>query len=683
MLGGLEDNRWPQAGEELAVDGIVYLSTRTSGISLERIFLSCAQMLGGDEEQDLLRTWSQLNVEPAEKIDRLHRALTGGVYVILLDHFQDLLDERARIVDEGLRQFVERSLVARVDARLLLTTRVPLDLPPECRAHDHHVPIDTGLSTDEGVAMLRDLDPSGSLLLRDAPEEALAQAVTRLHGVPRALEAVATLLTRNPFDKLDEVLARFYGEEDVVNALVTDAYRTLEPDARTVVDALAVLGRPAPLWAVEFVVAGFAPGVDVPGILTRLVWSRMVIADRQAKTATLHPVDRDIVFERLPREGEYSRPTLERRAADYYAQLRTAPETWRTLVDIEPHLSEFRHRLAAGDVDGAARVLSEVDIPFLIWRGFTRQAVAMRAELEGRIGDKRLRLLHAAAMGQAFILLGPPEKAIEWMERTVALARDLGDVENERQAKGWIGEANRRLGRIDDALEILREVVAGYDPAVTAPQFSALLEYSLTCSYAGELDEAVSAANRLLTLGVELGDANAEARGHDCLSLACLRFGRPSEALEHAERAVELYATIDAVDPLAYVRNVEGMAHIALGRLDEGLAALREAQRDGKEDDNPRIEGFALFNLACATRMAGDAARAAVLAENATAVLTAVGAAEARAAEALHAGLEAEARAAPAEAAAAYRRCAQLVERAPDLFPAGYFTAAADELSAG
>lgn len=39
VLGGLEDNRWPHTGEAVAVDGIVYLSTRTSGISLERLFL--------------------------------------------------------------------------------------------------------------------------------------------------------------------------------------------------------------------------------------------------------------------------------------------------------------------------------------------------------------------------------------------------------------------------------------------------------------------------------------------------------------------------------------------------------------------------------------------------------------------------------------------------------------------
>lgn len=510
------------------------------------------------------------------------------------------------MVDDAFRQFLERSLAARHDARLLVTSRIPISLPPDSRAQDHQLPLGAGLSSENGVAMLRDLDPGGSLKLRDATDEELAKVVTRLHGIPRALEAVPTLLTKRPFDTLDEVLARFYGEDDIINALVTDAYRTLDTGARKVVDALAVFGRPAPIWAVEFVVAGFAPGLDVPAILTRLVWSRMITADRQAKTASLHPVDRDIIIERLPLDGEYSRRALERRVADYYAQLRTPEASWRTLVDVEPFLFEFQHRLSAGDYEHAARVLSEVDIPFLIWKGFTRRAVAMRAELTGRIQDRLLQLQHATAMGQAFVLLGPPDKAIEWMEKASALARELGDKEQERQANSWIGEANRRLGRIDETVRILRQVTDDYDPAVSAPDVSGLLEYSLACSYAGDYETAVSAGNRLLELGYRLADANAEARGHDGLSLAYLGLGRHAEVLEHTGRAIDLYTTVDAVDPLAYVLNVQGMAYVGLGRLHEGLGALQHAQRDGKEDDNPRVEGFSLYNSAWASRLAGD-----------------------------------------------------------------------------
>ncbi len=681
VLEGLEQNRWPHTAEETPVDGIVYLGTRTTGVTLERVFLACAQMLGGDREQQLLRTWSEISVDLDTKIDRLLRALAGGVYVLLLDHLEDLLDDQGRMADDTLREFLERALVARHDARLLMTSRIPLALPPEARAQDHQLPLDAGLAPEDGTAMLRDLDPGGFLKLRDATEEALAKVVDRLHGIPRALEAVPTLLTKRPFDTLDEVLARFYGEDDIINALVTDAYRTLDGDGRKVVDALAVFGRPAPLWAVEFVVARFAPGLDVPTILTRLVWSRMVTADRDTKTASLHPVDRDIIFERLADDGEYSRRALERRVAEYYAQLHTPMATWRTLVDIEPYLLEFQHRLAAGDVDEAARVLSEVDIPFMIFKGFTRRAVSMRTELTGRIEDRRLQLLHAAALGQAFVLLGPPEKSIEWMEVAAAIARELGDREQERQANGWIGEANRRLGRVDEAVRILRQVVADYDPTITAPDRSALLEYGLACAYAGDFETAVATGNRLLELATQLGDVSAEARGHDTLSLALLGLGRNAEVLEHTARAIELYATTEEDDPLAYVLNVQGMAYVALGRLDEGLDALRRAQRDGKEEDNPRVEGFSLFNLAWATRLAGDLAAAVDLAGQAAAILTSMGAAEAAAAGAFRDGLAAERRGAQAEAAAAYRECARMVQKAPDLVASSYFTSAADALA--
>lgn len=38
VLRDLEKNRWPHT-DDIPLDGIVYLSTRTAGISLERLFL--------------------------------------------------------------------------------------------------------------------------------------------------------------------------------------------------------------------------------------------------------------------------------------------------------------------------------------------------------------------------------------------------------------------------------------------------------------------------------------------------------------------------------------------------------------------------------------------------------------------------------------------------------------------
>ena len=57
VLRDLERHRWPHTDDDIPLDGIVYLSTRTAGISLERLFLGCAKLLGGESEKRLNAAW--------------------------------------------------------------------------------------------------------------------------------------------------------------------------------------------------------------------------------------------------------------------------------------------------------------------------------------------------------------------------------------------------------------------------------------------------------------------------------------------------------------------------------------------------------------------------------------------------------------------------------------------------
>jgi hypothetical protein len=83
VLRDLEKHRWPHTDEDIPLDGIVYLSTRTAGISLERLFLDCAKMLSGDIEKRLNAIWTNSKLETEDKISDLLKALKNGVYVIL------------------------------------------------------------------------------------------------------------------------------------------------------------------------------------------------------------------------------------------------------------------------------------------------------------------------------------------------------------------------------------------------------------------------------------------------------------------------------------------------------------------------------------------------------------------------------------------------------------------------
>jgi tetratricopeptide (TPR) repeat protein len=641
VLGDLEHNRWPHTEDRLPVDGIVYLSIRDLSNSLERLFLECAALLGGDEESALVKAWACTHLSLEEKCERLLEALDEGLYVILLDHMEDLLDADGQILDRDLKTFFERSLASPHGARLLLTSRSPLAFEPRLLRFDRRVALTDGLSVAEGVAFLRELDASGDCGLNELPDDALARAVSRLHGIPRSLEALAGMKSKaGPFSTLDDILDGFY-QANEVEQFVKEAYLRLDQSEHRVIDALAVLGRPVPVVAVQFIVEDIVPVLSVEAVLRILIRIHMVNHDRATKAVALNPIDQDFAYRQIPESGIGGRQALERRAGDYYAQLRVPRSEWRTVMDSEPHLLEFEHRLRARDFEAAAEGLCQVDVRFLVWRGYARRIQGMLMALEGKIQDPRCQMLHAYALGQTYLYLGPLEQAVRSMSDARDAARVSGDQEVERQAIAQMGEASRRLGRLDDAIKFLTEAVRLTRPDSPADNFRLLL--SLAYSYRRRFDEAFEWGQSLMDSALKEQDEHRQAQAHDALALACLGLGKHQEALAHTTEASKLYSAQDARDPLGYVLNVQGMIHLSADSEVEAIHAFEQGRRRGRDDDNPRLEAFCLFNLARVFLRQGDNAEALGAAKMAHAIFLRIGAAEIGAAGALLEALEATA----------------------------------------
>jgi tetratricopeptide (TPR) repeat protein len=472
VLQDLERHRWPYTEDELPVDGIVYLSTRTAGISLERLFLDCAKLLGGEEQERLNAMWTNPQIETEEKIARLLKALRDGRYVILLDNLEDLLDDRGQLTDDDLRLFFERALMSSQGAQLLVTSRVALAFRREVMRFDRQVKLLEGLPIEDGVALLRELDPNGDYGLRDASEEQLAEAVELTHGVPRALEVLAGILANDPFATLDEVMETFYEQEDVVQALIEENYRRLDRDARRVIEALAVFRKPVPPLAVDFLLEPFAPGLDVPSVVQRLKRTNIVSVDRAAKTVTLHPIDQDYAYSQLPEEDEteaaYTRQALERRAADYYVQLRTPEDTWESIDDLEPQLNEFEHRVRAGNYDDAYSLTEPISFNCLFQWGYYVKLAKLWERLLGHVEDPLLSSAHLGHLGIVYRVLGHYGTSMRITSQAFSLAETIG---NNRWQSAWLGNLGiiyRDLGKTEKAMGLFNWTL---DKPCIDPQF--------------------------------------------------------------------------------------------------------------------------------------------------------------------------------------------------------------------
>jgi hypothetical protein len=285
------------------IDGLLYLSGVSTGLSLERIFVDTARMLGEPAASSLMGHFNNGNLPLAVKIQHLMEALKDGQYIILMDNMELMLDAGGAIKDEELRVFVEHCLTQCKGVRLVITSRERLNIPPSALHYSRTISLEEGLDGENAVAVLRDLDPQGDIGLRDAPEDQLLQVVQLTHGIPRALEILAGLLVEDPTLSLNRLLddRDMFGAE-VMNRLVSTGYNHLDKDAQQVLKALSVYNVPVDETAVEFLLHPWYPGLDVRSCLRRLVNNYFVKVNRGTGEYSLHPLDREYAYEKIPAE---------------------------------------------------------------------------------------------------------------------------------------------------------------------------------------------------------------------------------------------------------------------------------------------------------------------------------------------------------------------------------------------
>jgi tetratricopeptide (TPR) repeat protein len=517
---------------------------------------------------------------------------------------------------------------------------------------DRHVKLLQGLPVEDGVALLRDLDPNSDYGLRDASEERLAKAVETVHGTPRALEVLAGILANDPFVSLEEVLEKFYGHEDVVHALIEENYRRLDRDARRVVEALAIFRKPVPVLAIDYLLKPFAPGLDVPGIVRWLSRSNIVSVDRVTKMVTLHPIDQDYAYSQLPEEGEaelaYTRQALERRAADYYAQLRTPEDAWKSIDDLDPQLNEFEFRIRVGDYDEACCILKSIDADHLyLWGHYTR-LFTMREQLLGRLKSKCLEMDNLGSFGRVCYGLGLYEKSRSLHFRALAISRELKDLREEALQLGRLGVTYRELGWDEEAiayhkrsLGIARKID---DPEIESLQFGRLsiayrmmqeveqaLEYNqlaiakaqdprrignwigslgLVYRKLGQFRKAVKCHSKAMSIVVTEGDRRSEGSNIGNLGLVYRQLGMVEESVDQYEKALLIATEIgDRRREAIWLHRIGAIAY-DLGQMTRAVEYFEESLSISVDIKHPAGESFCLLGLGKALLVSGDLSRA-------------------------------------------------------------------------
>jgi tetratricopeptide (TPR) repeat protein len=587
--------------DQTNVYGLVYLSTRTAGISLERIYVDSARMLGGASEQSLNDAWGDDQTDIANKIQILLNYYDEHRCIILLDNLEDLLDSSGNIADGDLRQFVDTFLRQKHDARLLITSREPLNAADDARRYEKLIPLEQGLPTDYAIELLKAFDRDGHLGLVDAAPNLLRKAVEKTHGYPRALEAIAGILAQDPFMSLDVLLEDSdLFDERVTEKLIQEAQSRLDNDTRRVMQALAVYGRPVREAAVRFLLEPYAVGLDIGETLRRLARGRYITVKRSTGELAQHPLDKDYSYKQIPTEAtnDYRLKTLEHRAADYYMHLRTPSETWKSIHDLEPQLAEFEHRIRAGDYDQAAGLVDELSRNYLLVWGHARRVMNMRERLLGKLTDRGLEERNLGQLGMAYHSIGQVQQAITFYQQALIIARELDDRRGEATRLGHLGIAYAHLGEDDHAIEYYQHALAiSREIGDQSGEAKHLGNLGLTYRNQAQLEQAIGCYEQALLINRQTNNRQGEAKQLGNLGLAYCDVGRISTAVEYYQQALTIAQAINDRAVEEFLLGDLSEAYHKLGNTTQAMEVAKRAVEIAREIDDRRGESYWVANL--------------------------------------------------------------------------------------
>jgi tetratricopeptide (TPR) repeat protein len=248
------------------------------------------------------------------------------------------------------------------------------------------------------------------------------------------------------------------------------------------------------------------------------------------------------------------------------------------------------------------------------------------------------------------------------------MARTQENAAIEIESLGWMGESFRRLGRMDEGVGAVREAVAIARRSGDRVRVARWLgELALTCCYRGELKEALNAAEEAYQTAVDVRDVNWEALAVDALALVHLMRGDPVQAIQKAERAIEMYQHGSWEHTVIYVLNVQGLAYLDLEEIERAIDCLDRAWQEARVCEDIRVEGMTRFNLAHAYRLKPDIVKAIAFADDAVRNFTRTGGGELPAAQAFADALRARAAGLPAAEARSLVATARASMSNPDL----------------
>ena len=529
-------------------------------------------------------------------------------------------DRRALLVLDNLEQLygaagVVAELLAAAPALVVLaTSRRPLHLPGEQELPVPPLQVPREASVEQvaacGAARLFVQQAGMSrpgFTLTSANAADIAAICQRLDGLPLAIElAPARIRLLTPHALLArlsrslDLAAADIGQpsrQQTLRNAIAWSYDLLTEDLAGVFRCAGVFAGGCDLDALAAVAAA-GPGADPLDLAAGLHEVSLVTvtdgADGEPRIGMLETIRR-YALERLERAGDLD--DTRRRHAQHYAgvaeradeQLRdSGPAHLAALDRLEAEHDNLRAALAwaletpaAGpappDRERTATGLRLVQALALFWYRHGHAAEGRRwleraIELTAEDGGAPLAQL-AHWLGVLLQQQGEQQSSLSFLERSLAIWRDLGDRDQQARELNSLGITHHHLGNLDAARSLLEESATisremGSDFRLAA----ALTNLGQLESDAGDFDRATQVLQEALAIDRKQGDMLGVALDQQSLAGVHLRAGRAREARDLLSAMADY--VVSCGDPELLATTLE-MSAANAAQLGEALRAAR------------------------------------------------------------------------------------------------------------
>lgn len=271
-------------------------------------------------------------------------------------------------------------------------------------------------------------------------------------------------------------------------------------------------------------------------------------------------------------------------------------------------LEPIYRQLQAMQLDKSPFVITSViGQELLAAQHFPAAVVVLESSL--RIGTCSMKLRGSvySALSSAYWALSDLDKAIQYMQSDLQVAKSLGDQLGECRAHGNLGAAYYSSGNFKEALESHRyQLVLAMKGKLTEEAASALTSLGHVYTSIGDQPNALASHKQCLQIARQLHDQAAEIRETGNVGAVFLALGEYDQAIEFHEEHLKLSKQMcNRIEEAKAYSNL-GSAYQSKRDYEQAIQVHEQLLRLAQEVGDKSIEARAYAGLGHAARCLGD-----------------------------------------------------------------------------